>query len=40
MSGPNRLDQWMRAWGWKVIIVLMVVSALVRIWQMWEQRSL
>ena len=39
MSGPNGLDNWMRTWGWKVIIVLMVVSTLVRIWQLSPRRQ-
>jgi hypothetical protein len=40
MGAPNRFDRWVWTWGWKIILVLLVISALVRVWQMWEQRSL
>jgi hypothetical protein len=40
MNEPGKLDRWVRTWGWKIILVLVTISVLVRIWQMWMQRSL
>jgi hypothetical protein len=40
MNEPGRLDRWMRTYGWRVILVLLVISTLVRIWQMWTQRGM
>lgn len=40
MNEPGKLDRWVRQWGWKVILVLMAISVLARIWQMWMHRGL
>jgi len=29
-------ESWMRRWGWRAILVLTTVAALVRAWQMWR----
>jgi hypothetical protein len=39
MNEPGQLDRWIRVWGWKVILVLMTISVLVRIWFMWAHGS-
>jgi hypothetical protein len=36
MRQPGEPDPWVRAWGWKVLLILMVLLTLARIWQMWR----
>jgi hypothetical protein len=36
MREPGQLDRWVRTWGWKVVLILMVIMTLVRIWKMWR----
>jgi hypothetical protein len=35
VSDPRAFDRWVQRWGWKLILILLVISALARIWQMW-----
>jgi hypothetical protein len=30
------MDRWMARWGWKALLILMVIAALVRAWDMWR----
>ncbi len=39
MSEPGQFDRWVRQWGGRIILVLLVISALIQIWRMWEQRG-
>jgi hypothetical protein len=40
MHEPGKLDRWIRQWGWKLLLVLMAISVLARIWQMWAHGGL
>jgi hypothetical protein len=35
MREPGKLDRWVRTSGWKLVLVLMAISVLIRIWRMW-----
>jgi hypothetical protein len=37
MRAPAALDRWMQRYGWRFVLVAMVVAAVVRAWQMWRQ---
>ncbi len=39
MWQPGQFDRWVRTWGWRVILVLLVVMAIIRFWQMWPHRA-
>jgi hypothetical protein len=36
MSRWDAFDRWVRHWGWRVVLVAMVLSALVQVWRMWQ----
>jgi hypothetical protein len=36
MKDPKPFGGWIARWGWKVILILATIAALVRVWQMWE----
>jgi hypothetical protein len=39
MNEPRAFDRWVQRWGWRIILVLLVISALARAWQMWAGRG-
>jgi len=40
MREPGQYDRWIRSWGWKLILILLTILVLMRIWMMWQGRSL
>jgi hypothetical protein len=39
MKDPTPFDQWLARWGWKIILILATIAALVRAWQMWQHMA-